>query len=345
MNEITNKKVVGFGDLLLRLSPPGYLRFLQATTFEINYTGAEANVLVNLALNGIETDFITKLPQSAISGAAISTLKKFGVGTSKIVYGDGRLGTYYLEKGASQRPSQIIYDRKPSTFCDSTLNDYDWRSIFSGVNLFHLTGITPALGGFLPEISIEACKIAKEMGLIVTFDLNYRSSLWAEIEAQKVMAKIIPNVDYVIGNEEDSSKMLGFTPKNIDVQKGIIDSDSYWQVAQQIVETYGCKGVAFTLRESISASENNWSGIYFKDGKKYQSKRYHIHLIDRVGGGDSFSAGFIYSLLNNFDPQTAIEYAVGASCLKQTTEMDFNLSTHDEVFRLIGGDESGRILR
>ena len=339
------KKVVGFGDFLLRLSPPGYLRFLQATTFEINYTGAEANVLVNLALNGIETDFITKLPQNAISAAAISTLKKFGVGTSMIVYGDGRLGSYYLEKGASQRPSQIIYDRKPSAFCDSTLQDYDWQSIFSGADLFHLTGITPALGGALPEISIEACKIAKEMGLIVSCDLNFRSALWTEKEAQKVMKKIIPNVDYVIGNEEDSSKMLGLTPKNVDVQKGIIDSGSYQQVAEEIVETYDCKGVAFTLRESISASENNWSGVYFKDGVTYQSKQYRIHLVDRVGGGDSFSAGLIYSLLNDFDPQTTIEYAVGASCLKQATEMDFNLSTQEEVFRLIGGDGSGRILR
>lgn len=338
-------KVVGFGDLLVRLSPPGYQRFLQAASFEVNYTGAEANVLVSLGLNGVETELVTRLPDNIIAACARSSLKRYDVGLGHVVTGGDRIGTYYLERGASQRPSKIVYDRKHSSFAGSKRADYNWRAIFKDARHFHFTGITPALGEELPEICMDACLAAKEMGLTVSCDLNYRASLWPPQRAQTVMRGLMPYVDVLIGNEEDSEKLLGVAPANTDVVSGQLDLEGYAGAARRLVELYGFDKVAFTLRRSVSASDNNWRGMLYTGQTAYYSKEYAIHLVDRVGGGDSFAAGLIYALLRGFDAQKTIEYAVGASCLKQATEMDFNLSTADEIETLIGGDGSGRIQR
>lgn len=338
-------KVVGFGDMLVRLSPPGYQRFLQAASFDVNYTGAEANVLVGLSNNGIDTEFVTRLPDNAISACAVSMLKRFSVGTSHIAYSGNRLGVFYCEKGASQRPSKIVYDRKYTAISEAKPTDFNWDNIFQGADWFHFTGITPALGEHLPQVVEEACQKAHAAGITISCDLNYRSALWSEEKAQSVMKNLMQYVDILIGNEEDACKVLGAVPGNTDVNSGKLDYSGYVSIAEQLINTYHFKKVAFSLRESISASDNNWSAMLFSDGKCFQSKKYSIHLIDRVGGGDSFAAGLIYGLMKAFDPQTVIEYATAAACLKQTMEMDFNLSTEDEIFRLMGGDSSGRIQR
>lgn len=338
-------KVVGFGDLLVRLSPPNYKRFIQADHFEINYTGAEANVLVNLGYNQISCDFITRLPNHAITNCAIAKLKSFNVGVDNIALGGDRLGIYYLEKGASQRPSALIYDRKHTSLATAERTDFDWEHILDGASVFHFTGITPALGPNLPDICMDACQTAKRLGVTVTCDLNYRAKLWDLELAQATMQQLVKYVDVLIGNEEDSEKLLGVKPANTDVTQGKLSTEAYIDVATELVDRYGFKSVAFTLRQSISASDNGWKGMLYKDGQAFFSKEYLIHLVDRVGGGDSFAAGIIYAMLHQYDPQTTIDYAIAASCLKQTIEQDFNLSTAEEVRKLMDGDGSGRIVR
>ncbi len=338
-------KVVGFGDFILRLSPPGYQRFLQAACFEVNYTGAEANVLVSLSLNGVDTEFVTRLPANAIADTAVLSLKRFSVGTKFIAHGGERIGTFYLERGASQRPSKVVYDRKHTSIAEAQRENFDWDAIFEGADWFHFTGITPALGEALPEIVEDACQAATSAGLRVSCDLNYRSALWSEEKAQSVMKKLVKYVDVLIGNEEDAAKMLGIVPENTNIAAGELDFSSYASIAEQLSKQYHIEKVAFTLRESISASENNWSALLYSGNTCYQSRKYNIHLVDRVGGGDSFSAGLIYALKKDWNPQSVIEYATAASCLKQTTEMDFNLSTEEEILNLMKGDKSGRIQR
>ncbi len=338
-------KVVGFGDFILRLSPPGYQRFLQATSFDVNYTGAEANVLVSLGLNGIETEFVSRLPSNAIADTAILSLKRFSVGTKFIARGGERIGTFYLERGASQRPSKVVYDRKHTAIAEAKRQDFDWKVIFYGADWFHFTGITPALGENLPEIVEDACIAAAAAGVKISCDLNYRATLWTEEKAQPVMKKLVQYVNVLIGNEEDAAKMLGIVPENTNVTAGELDFSSYASIAEQLSKQYHIEKVAFTLRESTSASENNWSALLYSDNNCYQSRKYRIQLVDRVGGGDSFSAGLVYALKKDWDPQTVIEYATAASCLKQTTEMDFNLSTEAEILNLAKGDKSGRIQR
>ncbi|MEN6340761.1 MAG: sugar kinase [Clostridiaceae bacterium] len=338
-------KVVGFGDLLVRFSPPGYQRFLQADSYEINYTGAEATVLVSLALNGVETEFVTRLPQNLISECAVAELKKFGVGVRLISYGGERIGTYYLEKGASQRPSRLVYDRKYSSFATSSPSDYDWDSIFNGVTHFHFTGITPALGSELPGICFAACAQARARGILTSCDLNYRALLWDLETASKTMRRLMPLVDVLVCGREDSEKLLGVKPNIRNTQGDAIDRDAYAVAAAELTRIYGFQSVAITLRESVSASDNNWSGMLYTGGRAYFSKEYQIHLVDRVGGGDSFTAGLLYAIIHEYDPQHAVEFAVAASCLKQTIERDFNLSYADEIERLASGDATGRIQR
>lgn len=339
------KKLVGFGDYMLRLNPAGYLRFIQANQFEVNYTGAEANVCVSLAMMGIKTDFVTRLPDNDIAAAGIAELRKFNVGTDHIARGGERMGVFYVEKGASQRPSKVVYDRKGSSIATCSYEDFDWDTIFEGATNFHMTGITPALSKTIPEVCIKACKKAKEKGLIISCDLNYRKNLWTEAEAKACMTQIMPYIDLLVANEEDAEKVLGIKARDTDVTSGKLNREGYVDVAEQICQTYGTTMVAVTLRRSISASDNEWSAMLYTDGKAYFSKKYMIHLVDRVGGGDSFSAGLLYGLMNDYGPQEAIEYAAAASCLKQTIELDFNLSTADEVKRLMSGDGSGRVQR
>lgn len=339
------KKMVGFGDFMLRLNPEGYLRFLQADRFLVNYTGAEANVCVSLAMMGMETDFVTRLPDNAIADAGIAELRKYGVGVGHIARGGERMGVFYAEKGASQRPSRIVYDRKYTAIAGCRYEDFDWDGIFAGASHFHMTGITPALSATMPEVCIAACRKAKELGLTVSCDLNYRKNLWTEAEAKACMTRLMPYIDVLVANEEDAEKVLGIKARNTDVTQGKLDRESYVDVAEQICQTYGTKMVAVTLRRSISASDNEWSAMIYTGGQAYFSRKYMIHLVDRVGGGDSFTAGMLYGLMNGYAPQETVEYAAAASCLKQSMEMDFNLSTRDEVLRLVEGDASGRVQR
>ena len=339
------KKVVGFGDFLVRLSPPGYLKFIQADTFDINYTGAEANVLVSLAFMGIDTEFVTRVPDNAIADSGIALMRKYNVGTGHIVKEGDRMGVFYLEKGASQRPSRIVYDRKYSGIAMAEPGMFDWDGAFENASHFHITGITPALGPKMPEVSIEAVKKAKEHGLTVSCDLNYRKNMWSPEKAKECMEEILRYVDILIANEEDADKVLGIRAADTDVTTGKLNKEGYVDVADQLCRKYGVKEVGITLRKSISASDNEWGALLYSGGKPWFSRTYPIHIVDRVGGGDSFAAGLIYGSVNEFDPQKKIEYAAAASCLKHSIELDFNLSCVSEVELLMNGDASGRVQR
>lgn len=340
------KKVVGFGDMMISFAPPGYLRFIQAESMELNYTGAEANVLVSLSMFGMPTDFVTKLPKNPIADSAIASLRKFGVGTTKVVYGGDRMGVIYTEKGAAQRPSKVVYDRKYTAICTAMREDFNWDEIFGDDTAwFHFTGITPALSDNTAAICEDACRAAKAKGITISCDLNYRKNLWTEEKAKSVMEKLVPFVDIVIANEEDADKVLGIKAAHTDVMTGKLNREGYIDVAKQICEKYGAKKVGVTLRKSISASDNEWSAMLFDGNNAYFSKEYKIHIVNRVGGGDSFTGALIYSLMNDYDAQSAIEFAAAASCLKHSIEKDFNLITVDEVKNLAGGDGSGRVQR
>lgn len=339
------KTVVGFGDFMLRLNPEGYLKFIQADKFVVNYTGAEANVCTALSYMGIPTSFVTRLPDNAIADCALANLRKFNVGTKHIAKGGERIGVFYAEKGASQRPSKIVYDRKNSSFATCSADDFNWDEIFEDACHFHFTGITPALGENVAEACEKACIAAKKRGLTISCDLNYRKNLWSREQAKETMTRLLKYVDVLIANEEDSSDVLGISAKDSDIISGVLSREGYIDVAKQISEIYDIPAVAITLRKSISASDNDWSALLYKDGKPHFSKEYHIHLIDRVGGGDSFGAGLIYALLNGLDNQQIIEFAAAASCLKQAIELDVNLSSPSDVYALMGGDGSGRVQR
>lgn len=338
-------KVITFGELMLRLAPEGYYRFTQVDKFGATFGGGEANVAVSLANYGIDVAFVSKIVANPIGDAAVNSLRKYGVDTSLITRGGDRLGIYYLEKGASQRPSKVVYDRAHSSIAEATSKDFDWNKIFEGVTLFHFTGITPALGPNVAEITLEAVKEAKKRGITVTCDLNYRKKLWTKEQANKTMSELASYIDVVIANEEDAADVFDIHASHSDVTKGELNKEGYIEVAQKLIEKFGFKKVAITLRESVSANDNFWSAMLYSDGKAYFSRRYDMHIVDRVGGGDSFGGGLIYSLLNNFEPQKTIEFAVGASCLKHSIEGDYNLVSVDEVLSLIGGNASGRVQR
>lgn len=339
------KKVVTFGEIMLRLAPEGYYRFVQAEKFGATYGGGEANVAVSLANFGLDAAFVTKLPKHDIGQAAVNSLRKFGVDTSKIARGGDRVGIYYLEKGASQRPSKVVYDRAGSAIATADKADFDWDAIFEGVDWFHFTGITPALGDGVAEICLEACKAAKARDITVSCDLNYRKNLWSREKAGQVMAGLMSYVDVCIANEEDASDVFGIKAANTDVTAGKVNHDGYKDVAKQLADRFGFKKVAITLRGSISANDNNWAAMLYDGDNYFFSKNYLIHIVDRVGGGDSFGAGLIYSQLMGYDAQTSIEFAVAASCLKHSVEGDFNMVSVDEVTKLAGGDGSGRVQR
>ena len=338
-------RIITFGEIMLRLMPEDGHRFLQNEWLEATYGGGEANVAVSLANFGEDAAYVTALPDNDIAQACINSLRYFGVDTGKILRQGDRIGVYYVEKGQSQRPSKVIYDRKGSSIATAKRGDFKWDEILEGTEWFHWTGITPALSDDLKEICLDACKEAKKRGIIISCDLNYRKNLWSTEEAFATMTKLVPYVDVCIANEEDAEKVLGIRAKNTDVNSGKLDREGYKEVAAEISEKYGCGKVAITLRESISANDNKWSGMFYDGENYYFSKTYNIHLWDRVGGGDSFGAGLIYSLVNGKDGQYAIDFAAAASCLKQTIQGDFNRITVKEAENLMKGSGSGRVQR
>lgn len=339
------KKVITFGEIMLRLAPEGYYRFVQADTFGATYGGGEANVAVSLANYGFDAKFVTKLPAHEIGQAAVNSLRKYGVDTSYITRGGDRVGIYFLEKGASQRPSKVIYDRAGSSIATATKVDFNWKEIFDGAEWFHFTGITPALNDEVAAICLEACKAAKENGVTISCDLNYRNKLWSKEKAGEVMGELCKYVDVCIANEEDAADVFGIHAANTDVTTGTVNHEGYKDVAKQLADRFGFSKVAITLRESISANDNNWSAMLYDGNDYFFSKKYKMHIVDRVGGGDSFGGGLIAASLNGFDSQATIEFAVAASCLKHSIEGDMNLVSMDEVLKLAGGDGSGRVQR
>jgi len=339
------KKVITFGEVMLRLAPEGYYRFVQSETFGATYGGGEANVAVSLANYGLDAGFVTKLPTHEIGQAAVNSLRKYGVDTSKIVRGGDRVGIYFLEKGASQRASKVIYDRAGSAIAEAKRDDFDWDNIFDGVDWFHFTGITPALGDEVSAICLEACKKAKEKNITISCDLNYRNKLWSKEKAGEVMGELCQYVDVCIANEEDAADVFGIKAIDTDVTAGEVNHEGYKDVAKQLSERFGFSKVAITLRESISANDNNWSAMLYDGEDYYFSKKYAMHIVDRVGGGDSFGGGLIFATLKGMAPQEIIEFAVAASCLKHSVEGDYNMVSKDEVLKLAGGDASGRVQR
>ncbi len=338
-------KVVTFGELMLRLAPDGYTRFLQADSFGATFGGGEANVSVSLAHYGVDSCFVSKLPTHEIGQMAVNSLRKYGVDTKYIARGGDRVGIYYLEKGASQRPSKVIYDRAGSSIAKAQAQDFDWDTIFDGADWFHFTGITPALNPTVAEICEIACRKAHSKGITVSCDLNYRNKLWSKEAARETMTKLMPYVDVCISNEEDAKDVFGIEAAGSDITSGKINREGYQSVAKQLMDQFHFRYVAITLRESITANDNLWSAMLYDGSDYYFSKKYSIHIVDRVGGGDSFGAGLIYGLINQYSPRDTIEFAVAASCLKHTIEGDYNMVTVDEVKKLAMGDGSGRVQR
>ncbi len=338
-------KVITFGEIMLRLAPEGYYRFVQADKYGATYGGGEANVAVSLANYGITTAFVTKLPAHEIGQAGVNSLRRFGVDITKVVRGGERVGIYYLEKGASQRASKVIYDRAYSAIALAKPSDFDWNKIFDGAEWFHFTGITPALGGDLPQICEEACKAAKANGLTVSCDLNYRKNLWSRDAARECMSRLVKYVDVCIANEEDAKDVFGIEAENTDITAGKLSGEGYKSVAKKLADNFGFKKVAITLRGSISANDNTWAAMLYNGSEYMLSKSYNVHIVDRVGGGDSFGAGLIYSFISGKNDKDALEFAVAASCLKHSVEGDFNMMSVAEVEKLAGGDASGRVQR
>lgn len=338
-------RIVTFGEIMMRLNPEGYRRFLQADRFEVSYAGGEANVAVSLAQYGMNAAFVSKVPAHEIGQCAVNALRKYGVDTKYMVRGGERLGVYYVEKGASQRASKVIYDRAGSAIAKAQSAEFDWDAIFDGADWFHWTGITPALGGDLPEICLQACRAAKAHGVKISCDLNFRKKLWSSEQANAVMSKLVPFVDVCIANEEDAKDVFGIEAEGTDINAGKLNRDGYVSVARQLSERFGCESVAITLRGSISANDNDWAAMLYTQGKAYFSPTYRVHIVDRVGGGDSFGGGLIYALLGGKAPQDAVNFAVAASCLKHSIEQDFNLVSPAEVEALAAGNASGRVQR
>ncbi len=344
-----NKKVVTFGEIMLRLATPGYLRLFQTNQLNATFGGGEANVAVSLANYGIPVDFVTRIPNNDVAKSCKMDLQKYGVGTDKIIYGGERLGIYFLETGAVSRGSKVVYDRAHSAISEIESGMIDWDEVFEGANWFHWTGITPAISQGAADVCLEAIKKANEKGITVSCDLNYRKNLWNYGKtAGEVMPELVAGTDIVLGNEEDAEKVLGIKPEGVDVTGGHVEGAAYESVSRQIMKQFPrCKKVITTLRGSVNANHNSWAGVLWDGEKLYESPQYQItHIVDRVGGGDSFMGGLIYGLLTYpEDDQNALNFAVAASCLKHTVYGDYNQVTVDEVEKLMGGDASGRVAR
>lgn len=364
------KKVVGFGDFLVSFNPPGHLRFVQTDRFEISYTGAEANALIALSWMGVPTEFVTRLPENDIARAAVASLKKYGVGTDRIAWGGDRIGTLYLEFGASCRAAKVIYDRRHSAICSARPSDFNWERIFDDAGQFHLTGITPALSDGAAESALTACQEAKKRNIPVSFDLNYRQTLWTPKRAKEVMERFFPFVDLLIANVGQAesileipvpttaealaeSKKSGESIRLEDESESVKESFAGWPlttsqiagVARRVRNRYGVAEVALTLRREESATENLWGGMILSAAGPFFSRTWKIHVVNRIGGGDAFSAGLLYGKLAEFDPQKTVEFAAAASSLKHSIEYDFNLVTVAEVTKLVEEGSSTRVQR
>lgn len=342
------KKVVSFGEIMLRLSTKGYTRFSQSNDFDAIYGGGEANVAVSLANYGIESYFVTKLPKHEIGQSAVNHLRRFGVKTDFIARGGDRIGIYFLETGASQRSSKVIYDRSNSAIAGIKMGDVDWEEVLENASWFHWTGITPAISINAREVLLDACIKARKAGVKISCDLNFRAKMWTEKEAQIVMIPLMEYVNVCIANEEDAEKSLGVKAVNTNVESAQLNEEGYYCVAETLKQKYNFESVAITLRESYSASKNGWSALLLdnKDcSTPYRSKQYSIEIMDRVGGGDAFAGGLIYGLLNKSNTKEALEFAVAASCLKHSIPGDFNLVSIDEVEKLVKSGGSGRVER
>jgi 2-dehydro-3-deoxygluconokinase len=344
---MTSKKTVTFGELLLRLSPPGYERLFQSPALTATFGGGEANVAVSLAQLGLDSHFVTRLPANPVGDAALRALRSEGVGVGAVQRGGERVGIYFAETGASQRASLVVYDRAHSAIAGLDAKSVPWQKVLEGASWFHTSGITPALGAGPAECTRAALVTAHELGVTVSVDLNFRRKLWSEAEAQRVMRPLMRFVQLVIANEEDLQTVLGVPIARSDVTRGRLDVDAYRVAAERVVADYGAKQVAVTLRESLSASENGWSALLYDAATKtlHRGPRYLLRLVDRIGGGDSFAAGLIFGLLDGRSPDDALKLAVAASALKHTIPGDFNRCTLAEVERLAAGDESGRVQR
>jgi 2-dehydro-3-deoxygluconokinase len=344
-----SKKIVTFGEIMLRLSPPGYQRFSQAHSFEVIYGGGEANVAVSLANYGLPVDFVTRIPKNDIGDSCINNLRQYGIGIDKIIRGGERLGIYFLEMGSMQRGSKVIYDRAHSAISTIEPGMIDWKAVFADADWFHWTGITPAISTGTAAVCLEAVKAAKAMGVTVSCDLNYRKKLWKWGKSpSEVMPELVQHTDVVIGNEEDADKVFGIKAPESDVTAGKVEADQYLFVCEKLNKRFpNLKIIAITLRGSISASHNTWSAVLWRNGELYIGPFYDItHIVDRVGGGDSFMGGLIYGLrIYGDDAQRALDFAVSASCLKHSIFGDFNLVTVTEVEKLMSGDASGRVSR
>ena len=337
--------IVTFGEIMARLSPPGYQRLLQTKSLEMTFGGGEANVAVSLAQFGLPARFVTVLPDNDLGRACRGELARYGVDVSYLEITPGRMGLYFCEKGASQRPSKVVYDRAGSAVAQADPTVYDWNAVFDGAGWFHFTGITPAISDNAAKAVLQAVQAAKAAGVTVSCDLNYRKKLWSREKAGRVMSQLMEYVDVLIANEEDAADVFDIHADATDITKGVIDLAGYQSVARQLCERFSFQKVAITLRESVSASRNNWSAMLYNGDECLHSRRYAIDIVDRVGGGDSFAAGLIYGLSAGMDDDGALEFAVAASCLKHTVEGDFNLVNRDEVLALAGGDGSGRVQR
>jgi len=345
VGRIAMGRVVTFGEIMLRLSPPGNERFVQSRTFCAIYAGGEANVAVSLAGFGMHACFVTKLPRHEVAQAAVNELRRYGVDTEFVVRGGDKLGVFFCENGASQRPSKVIYDRAHSALAEACPQDFDWPKILAGAGWYHFTGITPALSDGCASLCMDAVKAARRAGATVSVDLNYRGKLWNSEKAGKVMDGLARLCDVIIANEEDAEKVFGIKADTTDIAAGRLSGEGYAKVAVELQKRFGARFVAITLRESRSASDNGWSALLYDGTDFYRSRKYDIHIVDRVGGGDAFAGGLIYGLSSGMAPQRALEFAVGASCLKHTIQGDFNMVSLDEVETLLKGDASGRVQR
>lgn len=346
-----SKKIVTFGEIMLRLATPGYERFSQATYFTATFGGGEANVAVSLVNYGMDAEFVTRMPKNDIAQSCLMNLHKYGVSTKNVVFGGERLGIYFLETGAVARSSKVVYDRAHSSIADIQPGMINWKEVLKGADWFHWTGITPALSQGAADACLEAIKACNEMGITVSTDLNYRKNLWKYGKmASEVMPALVEGCDIILGNEEDADMVFGIKPEGFEVAHidGDVNAAEFESVCTQLMKRFPrAKKVIITLRGSINANHNTWRGVLYSNGKLHQSKRYDItHIVDRVGGGDSFMGGLIYGLLTYAgDDQKALEFAAAASCLKHTIYGDFNMVTVEEVEKLMGGDASGRVSR
>ncbi|MGV3704833.1 MAG: PfkB family carbohydrate kinase [Arcticibacter sp.] len=340
-----SKKVVTLGEIMMRLSTPGFERFVQSDSFDVTYGGGEANVAVAVSNYGLNGVFVSKVPDNALGQAAINHIRRYGVDTKYIARGGKRLGIYFLETGASARASQVIYDRADASIAELDASELDFDAIFEGADWFHTTGITPALSDKAAALTLAALKAAKERGVTTSIDLNYRKKLWSKEKAKEVMTELCQYVDVCIGNEEDAETTLGFKSAGTDITKGELNLDGYKDVFQQMKEKFGFKYIASTLRESHSASDNGWSALVYDGNEFYHTKQYEVRIVDRVGSGDSFASGFIYGLVTGLPMGEAAEFGVAASALKHTIPGDLNHATLSEVSTLMKGDASGRVQR